>query len=189
MKNVKVPLFGNPGKSATIDAEATNGATVGKNLFNSDGSLVTAAQLSGGTAAPNASSDLGTSDDLDEGGYNLYFTDRRAQDAVGSILAESDDVEFIYVPGVSIEANLKPTGVTAGEYGDGAQFLIVSVDEDGRIDAISTRPLIAGNGITLDVDPDTGAVTISVTDFNLNARITEDGDNRVTRNGDFRASR
>lgn len=189
MKNVKVPLFGNPGKSATIDAEATNGAVVGKNLFNADGSLVNASQLSGGSSAPVSSNDLGTSDDLDEGSYNLYFTGRRAQDAVGSILSDTDDIDMIYVPGASISANLRPTGVAAGDYGAGANFLIVSVGADGRIDGISAHPLIAGDGITLDVDPDTGAVTISVSDFNLNARVTEDGDNRVTRNGDFRASR
>lgn len=49
--------------------------------------------------------------------------------------------------------------------------------------------LVAGNGIALEVDPGTGAVTISVTNFNLNNRITDDGSMRVTSNGDFRVTR
>ena len=40
MPKVKIPIFGTVGKSITFDTGATAGATVGKNLFNADGSLV-----------------------------------------------------------------------------------------------------------------------------------------------------
>ena len=35
-------------------------------------------------------------DDLEEGVTNLYFTDERAQDAVGTILDDTADIEFVY---------------------------------------------------------------------------------------------
>ena len=37
-----------------------------------------------------------TTDDLDEGSTNLYFTDERAQDAVGAVADDSGDVELHY---------------------------------------------------------------------------------------------
>ncbi|NII54413.1 hypothetical protein [Luteibacter sp. SG786] len=169
MKNVKVPLFGNPGKSATIDAEATNGATVGKNLFNADGSLVTTAQLSGGASTTSSGSDLGTSDDLDEGSYNLYFTARRAQDAVGSILVDSVDVDFSYDPGVSISAALTSTGVDSGTYGDATHTVTVTVDGKGRITSIVEHP----------IDPPIPQI------FN---RIDASGDIRVDADGNLRVT-
>ena len=36
------------------------------------------------------------SDDISEGSSNLYFTDERAQDAVGTILADSNTIDFTY---------------------------------------------------------------------------------------------
>lgn len=46
-----------------------------------------------------------TTDNLAEGVTNLYFTDERAQDAVGAILTDTADIEWTYGAG-SIEANL-----------------------------------------------------------------------------------
>jgi len=47
-KTVQVAIFGAPLKTATIESGATVGAVFGVNLFNKDGTLVTAAQFGGG---------------------------------------------------------------------------------------------------------------------------------------------
>ena len=39
MAKVRLPLHGRPGNFASIEANATEGATIGTNLFNADGSL------------------------------------------------------------------------------------------------------------------------------------------------------
>lgn len=51
-------------------------------------------------------------DDINEGITNLYFTDERAQDAVGTILVDSSSVDFTYDDGTpSITAAVIPGGV------------------------------------------------------------------------------
>lgn len=75
-----------------------------------------------------------TTDDLPEGGNNFYFTNSRAQDAVGGILNDTADINFTYLDDTSIEADLTATGVTSGTY-IGAQ---VTVDSKGRITAITS---------------------------------------------------
>ena len=48
-----------------------------------------------------------TTDDLTEGTTNLYFTNKRAQDAVGNILANTPDIDLAYNPSTpSISATL-----------------------------------------------------------------------------------
>ena len=39
MRKVRVPVYGTPNKSTQIDPEATKGATVGRDLYNADGTL------------------------------------------------------------------------------------------------------------------------------------------------------
>lgn len=102
----KVSLFGNAAKAATVNLDATNGAQIGSNLLLPDGSLGTVESLRklfGSTAAPAS---LNTTDDLEEGQWHLWFTDRRAQDAVGSILANSANITLAYVAGTSLTADL-----------------------------------------------------------------------------------
>lgn len=54
-----------------------------------------------------------TTDDLPEGATNLYFTDERAQDAVGLILADTATIDLTYADGVpSVSADLKLLSVT-----------------------------------------------------------------------------
>lgn len=51
-------------------------------------------------------------DDINEGATNLYFTDERAQDAVGTILTDSSSIDFTYDDGTpSITAVVLPGGV------------------------------------------------------------------------------
>jgi len=85
-----------------------------------------------------------------------------------------------------------PSGVAAGDYGmdPTTQALVgFTVDENGVITAARAVPLIAGNGLSFDIDPTTGAVTLSVNSFVANNRVTRDGNTRVTRNGDIRVIR
>jgi hypothetical protein len=52
------------------------------------------------------------SDDVTEGSTNLYFTDERAQDAVGNILTDSASIDFDYDDaGNTISAEVLPAGV------------------------------------------------------------------------------
>jgi hypothetical protein len=52
------------------------------------------------------------SDDIAEGATNLYYTDERAQDAAGNMLADSASIDFNYNDGAAqITANVLPAGV------------------------------------------------------------------------------
>src|SRR5580692_10030407 len=105
-KKQRVALFQKLGGSATIDVGATNGAQVGVNLYDPNGDLVQWSSILNVTSSSSSSTgSITTTDELDEGEYNLYFTDLRAQDAVGSILANTPNIVLTYVAGTSISAN------------------------------------------------------------------------------------
>lgn len=89
-------------KPVTVDVNATQGAQFGVNIWDPSGNLV--AWPLATSAAPATFS--GTTDDVNEGQWNLYFTNRRAQDAVGSILQSPGSVNLIYVAGTSISADI-----------------------------------------------------------------------------------
>lgn len=111
MTKSRVQLFGFTGKYALVNTDANEGAVVGVDLRWSDGSPVSEALLRAalkpvGVSAPD------TTDDIDEGQYNRYFTDQRAQDAIGSILIDTDTVKFTYDPtGHTIKADAAPSFV------------------------------------------------------------------------------
>ncbi len=106
MSKASVPLFRNMLKSVTVETAATIGAQIGINLLLPDGSVGTIAQLQKLFGSTASSSTIRTTDDVAEGQWNLYFTNRRAQDAVGGILANSANVTLTYVGGTSITADL-----------------------------------------------------------------------------------
>lgn len=123
---VKVPLWRtSPTQAVTIDPAATVGAQIGVNLLLPDGSV---AQMADFGAAPADGGTLTTTDDLDEGQWNLWFTDKRAQDAVGGILADSANVTLRYAGGTSITADL----TDAGNTGTGT-LQAITVDAKGRV--------------------------------------------------------
>lgn len=65
------------------------------------------------------------------------YTDELAQDAVGSILADSADIDFTYSDSTpSISAVLTPVGA-AGVYGDGATVPVVTLDTKGRVTSVT----------------------------------------------------
>lgn len=79
-------------------------------------------------------------DDISEGSTNLYFSDERAQDAVGTILADSSSIDFTYNDGTpSITAAVIPGGV------DHDQLLNFVANEHIDHSAVS---ISAGAGLT-----------------------------------------
>lgn len=84
-----------------------------------------------------------TTSDLPEG-TNLYFTDERAQDAVGTILTDSSNIDLTYNDaGNTITADLFSTAVTPGSYGSATQVGTFTVDAKGRLTA-ATNVTITG---------------------------------------------
>lgn len=143
----KVPLFGNAAKAVTVEAGATVGAQIGVNLLMPDGSLATTVKLQAlfgdGTSSDGS---INTTDDLEEGAWNLWFTDRRAQDAVGDILADTATIDLEYVAGTSITATLKDLS----DSGTGAALVKITRDSKGRLSgssAASTTDLTEGTNL------------------------------------------
>lgn len=81
---------------------------------------------------------IADTDALPEGSTNLYFTNERAQDAVGGALSDSSDIDFTYNDaGNSITADLTATGVIADSYGDGFNIPQITVDAKGRVTSVT----------------------------------------------------
>lgn len=77
------------------------------------------------------------------------YTDVMAQDAVGSILVDSADIDFSYVANTSISAVLTPTLVVAGNYGSASAVATIAVTATGRIDGANSVPIaIASTQVT-----------------------------------------
>jgi len=200
-KLARVPIHRtSPTQTIMVEPGATRGAQIGTNLLMPDGTLATAAKLQKLIGAtPSGSSDLGTTDDLEEGAWNLYFTKRRAQDAVGAILADSANVTLRYtVDGdtPSITADLTDLADT----GAGA-LLAITRDAKGRVtgtrDATITGTdghIAVANGDASAGRPrvDLDASIVALLDFLAaiapDARATSDGSYRVTDSGAYRVT-
>jgi hypothetical protein len=106
-QRVQVQKWRVDNQAYTVDLNATQGAQIGVNLFDAAGNVITQAQWNALTNQ-TSSINLGnfTTDDLDEGEYNLYFTNLRAQNAVGSILQSPGGVVLTYTAGTSITADI-----------------------------------------------------------------------------------
>jgi len=114
------------------------------------------------------------------------YTNEEAQDAVGTILLDSSNIDFTYSDATpSITADLTTTGVTAAAYGSslGASYATFTVDNKGRLSTASTIPilipstavsdfseavddrvsnlLVAGSGITLNYNDVANTLTIA----------------------------
>lgn len=111
---VQVQKYRVSNQPVSVDTNATQGAQIGVNLWDSSGNLITQDQWNA-LSSTSTSTVSGTTDDVNEGQWNLYFTIPRAQDAVGSILENSSNVTLEYVSHTSIKADL--TMVTVGSGG------------------------------------------------------------------------
>lgn len=99
--------------------------------LNGTGSIVTAAA---------------TTDNLPEGLINLYFTDERAQDAVGTIMTDSADIDFTYTDATpAITGVLTTSGVTAATYGSATEVPVFAVDSKGRITGVTNTAISGGS--------------------------------------------
>lgn len=175
---VKVPLYGSPIRAVQLDERATEGAVFGVNLKWPDGRLVQEDDFS--TSAPGGSGAISTTDDLDEGRWNFYFTDRRAQDAVGAILADSANVTLRYVAGASIKADLTELPDAGGgvlqrtafdAYGRKTGTSAATTDDlpegnsryftDARAYAATKAALKAGSNVALTANDATQTITIA----------------------------
>lgn len=180
----KVPLFGNVAKAVTVEAGATVGAMIGTNLLMPDGSVATTAKLAtlfrAGTTAPSG---LTSTDDLDEGRFNLWFTDRRAQDAVGALLTDTGTISLDYVSGTTIAASLNDLA----DSGTGAALVKLTRDSKGRISGTSAAT-------TSDLTEKANLYfTAARADARIDAaalytRMDGYGDMRIDGNGDLRVS-
>jgi hypothetical protein len=161
-KTVRVPIHRTtPTQTVSVEVGATNGAQIGINLLLDDGTLATTAKLQALFGSTGASTGTGpdTTDALDEGGFHLYFTDPRAQDAVGGILVDTATIDFAYVSGTSITATLKDLA----DSGTGAALVKLTRDSKGRISGTSAA--------TTD-DLTEGVTNLWYTDARADARIT-----------------
>jgi hypothetical protein len=144
MAKTRVIVYGTtPPKSVLIDSAATVGAQIGVNLLLPDGTL---AKMSDFGATPSAGSSIDTTDDVDEGSYHLYFTDLRAQDAVGGILVDTATIDFTYTAGTSITADLKDLA----DSGTGSALVKITRDAKGRLsgtEAATTADLTEGSNL------------------------------------------
>lgn len=113
---VQVVKYRVSNQAVTVDTNATEGAQIGVNLWDAAGNLITQAVWNSlvEKSGTGSTAFTGTTDDVNEGQYNLYFTNRRAQDAVGSILENTGNVTLAYVGGTSIKADLTEPTITSG---------------------------------------------------------------------------
>lgn len=138
---VRVPLYGKTQGQVTIERDATNGATVGVNLFWSDGTLVTAADFNPEPAddAPEVSKTLwrlilevppNVKALENATGTGLFAITGTGTGATREI-ANSDDLEWTDPDGVAGNPTgvLTDTAVTPGTYTNAT----VTVDQKGRV--------------------------------------------------------
>jgi hypothetical protein len=95
------------------------------------------------------------------------YTDEQAQDAVGSMLSDSTEIDFTYTDATpSLTAVLKTTGVSAGTYNS------LTVDTKGRVTAASVVAYLTANQtITLSGDV-AGSGTTTITTTIANSAVT-----------------
>ena len=107
---VQVQKYRVSNQAVSVDTNATQGAQFGVNIWDPSGNLV-AWPLATSTPSAGESNFDGTTDDVDEGQFNLYFTNLRAQNAVGGILQNTGSILFTYsgaptAPKISAQADL-----------------------------------------------------------------------------------
>ena len=195
----RLPTVGGGYKIYRSDPDATKGAQVGVDLKAPDGSLVKWADILNPPASQEQANFNGTSDDVPEGQFNLYFTNERAQDAVGLILQNSANVTLTY----NDTANTITADLTNVTPTSGGSIFRLAFDGKGRLlqqapattDNLTegstnlyftkfrvSTSLIAGDGISLSVDG-LGNTTINNSAFVTNMLTSQAGDQLTDQTG------
>ena len=103
------------------------------------------------TSAANGAAPPANTDGLPEGVTNLYFTNERAQDAVGLALVDTANIDFTYNdPANQITADLTNTGITAGTYGSASNVGQFVVDLKGRLSSATNIPILINSSQVTD---------------------------------------
>lgn len=115
-------------------------------------------------------------DDISEGVTNLYFTDERAQDAVGTILVDSSKIDFTYNDGTpSITATIVPASL---EDADISPTAAIDATKIGNGDVDNTE-LSYVNGVTSSIQTQLNnkqpldSTLTSLAAFNTNGLMTQ----------------
>jgi hypothetical protein len=121
-------------------------------------------------------------DDINEGSTNLYFTNERAQDAVGGALTDTSSIDFTYNDGANtISAVVLPAGVdhdalnnfVANEHIDHSAVSVTTAANSGLSgggDITASRSLVVDiTGTTVETSAD-NADEILIWDVSANAR-------------------
>lgn len=106
-------------------------------------------------------------DDLPEGTTNLYFTDERAQDAVGTILVDSADIDFTYDDTTPSITAILVTPTEAGTYTP----TVTGVTNVDSTTANQCQYMRVGSVVTvsgsIDVDATAAAATLTAVGISL----------------------
>lgn len=197
-KTFNVPLMGNLRKSVTVNPAATEGAQIGVNLLMPDGSVGSVAQLQKlfGVSA-STGSDIGTTDDLEEGQWNLWFTNHRVYLASKAQLKTSSNVTITTDDGAdtltfdladltdSGTGSLLATTFDAKGRKTGSRDATIT-GTDGHI-AVSNGNAVAGPPV-IDLDARLAALIDFLKAVAPNPRVTSDGSYRVTADGAYRVT-
>lgn len=103
------------------------------------------------------SSFSGTTDNVPEGTHNLYFTNLRAQDAIGQILANDSNITFSYARGASITANLTTITPTTG-----GTLQATAFDTYGRINKTQAITWATAGSVAMAYNSSTNTVSASL---------------------------
>lgn len=118
---------------------STNDVTEGSNLFYTQGRFDSAFAAK-------------TTDDLSEGVTSLYYTNLRAQDAVGSITTDSSTIDISYASGTSLSADVIASGLIDTDTGLSESSNILSVSPNNATLKSGANP----NDAVLIADSDDG---------------------------------
>lgn len=94
-KKVYVPVFGNMLKKTSVNPKATKGAVLGVNLFDANGNVYQVADIVNPKTTPTDSSGE-TTDDIEEGEFNFYFTADRFYAALKAGLDAGDNITITF---------------------------------------------------------------------------------------------
>lgn len=120
-----------------------------------------------------------STDNINEGTTNLYFTNERAQDAVNTALNAGVALTKTYDDNANtITIDLDNTAVTAGSYGSQTKIPTFTVDAQGRLTAAGEENVAT----TLDINGDSGTTSINLLSEDLQVSGGEGIDVTVTEN-------